>query len=302
MTDHVGWRKFWWLNVGMLTIVFILLIFFFPETKWHRLHPSEIAQTAASSAEKVATPAFKSDDPEDVTSSFPEDSPPLTTTITGYDPVLGQGKPSKQQFMPYQSHPAPFKTLLKEFIVPWRIMAFPIVEFAAFVVSWSASSFLTINLTQAQNFAAPPYNFSSQAVGFTNFALLVGSLLGLATNGRLSDWIAARATRKNRGIREPEMRLSTLIPYVCIMLLGNFVVAFGYQHKWDWKVRNIIFTCSLFPDPILSSLSSYLSSLVCSSLINLPLILASPDHRNHWLHLRRHPSRRHPRHRLHLRN
>src|SRR5450755_2722703 len=126
-------------------------------------------------------------------------------------------------------------------------MAFPIVEFAAFVVSWSASSFLTINLTQAQNFAAPPYNFSSQAVGFTNFALLVGSLLGLATNGRLSDWIAARATRKNRGIREPEMRLPTLIPYVCIMLLGNFVVAFGYQHKWDWKVRNIIFTCSLFP-------------------------------------------------------
>jgi hypothetical protein len=156
MTDHVGWRDFWWLNVGMHTIVFILLIFFFPETKWHRLHPSEIVQTAASSAENVATPAFKSDDPEDVTSSFPEDSPPPTTTITGYDPVLGQGKPSKQQFMPYQSHPAPFKTLLKEFIVPWRIMAFPIVEFAAFVVSWSASSFLTINLTQAQNFAAHP--------------------------------------------------------------------------------------------------------------------------------------------------
>jgi len=69
-----------------------------------------------------------------------------------------------------------------------------------------------------------------------NFALLVGSLIGLATNGGLPDWIAARATNGNRGIREPEMRLPTLIPYVCIRLLGNFIVAFGYQQKWDWKV------------------------------------------------------------------
>ena len=69
-----------------------------------------------------------------------------------------------------------------------------------------------------------------------NFAILVGAIIGLLTNGRLSDWIAARATRKNRGIREPEMRLPTLIPYVLIMLLGNFVVAFGYQRKWPWQV------------------------------------------------------------------
>jgi hypothetical protein len=79
-------------------------------------------------------------------------------------------------------------------------------------------------------------NFSSQTIGFMNFALLVGSLIGLATNGGLSDWIAARATKRNRGIREPEMRLPTLIPCVCIRLLGNFIVAFGYRHKWDWKV------------------------------------------------------------------
>jgi hypothetical protein len=69
-----------------------------------------------------------------------------------------------------------------------------------------------------------------------NFALLIGSLLGLVTIGRFSDWIAARATKRNRGIREPEMRLPALIPYVCIMLLGNFIVAFGCQHKWDWNV------------------------------------------------------------------
>jgi len=69
-----------------------------------------------------------------------------------------------------------------------------------------------------------------------NFALLVGSLISLATNGGLSDWIAARAAKGNRGVRDPKMRLPTLIPYVCVVLLGNFIVTFGYQHKWDWKV------------------------------------------------------------------
>jgi hypothetical protein len=52
--------------------------------------------------------------------------------------------------------------------------------------------------------------------------------------------VSARATKKNRGIREPEMRLPAMIPYVCIMLLGNFVVAFGYQQKWPWEAIVII--------------------------------------------------------------
>ena len=46
-----------------------------------------------------------------------------------------------------------------------------------------------------------------------------------------------KLTKKNRGIREPEMRLLTMIPYVIIMIIGNFVVAYGYEKKYDWKVR-----------------------------------------------------------------
>ncbi|KAK0945149.1 hypothetical protein LTS01_026068, partial [Friedmanniomyces endolithicus] len=62
----------------------------------------------------------------------------------------------------------------------------------------------------SQNFANPPYNFRPQSIGFMNFAILVGAMIGLATAGPFSDWISARATRKNRGIREPEMRLPAM--------------------------------------------------------------------------------------------
>jgi len=131
------------------------------------------------------------------------------------DPHLGKGTPSKQQWKLWQVSPHPFRTIALDLWIPWKLFAFPIVEFAAFVVSWSCSSFLTINLTQSQNFANPPYNFNSQSIGFMNFAILGGAMIGLATAGPLSDWVSARATKKNRGIREPEMRLpamSTSLP------------------------------------------------------------------------------------------
>jgi hypothetical protein len=129
---------------------------------------------------------------------------------------------------------------LQELWLPWYLHAFPIVEFAAFVVSFSASGFLVANLTQQQYFGAPPYNFTTQEVGFTNFAIFAGSMIGLLTSGPLSDWIANYFTKRNRGIREPEMRLITMLPYTLAMIIGLVVVAVGYTRLWPWKVIVII--------------------------------------------------------------
>lgn len=65
--------------------------------------------------------------------------------------------------IPIQAHP--FKSIIMDLWLPWKLFAFPIAEFASFVVSWSCSSFLTLNLTQTQAFAAPPYLWSSQSIG-----------------------------------------------------------------------------------------------------------------------------------------
>lgn len=116
------------------------------------------------------------------------------------------------------------------------------------------SCFLILNLTQSFVFAAPPYNFSAAAVGYTNFAVvsprvvrsvdfpltflsqLGGAILGVFTGGPLGDWLSARATKKNRNIREPEMRLPALWPFCALLLLGSTIVAVGYERQWDWKV------------------------------------------------------------------
>lgn len=164
----------------------------------------------------------------------PASTIPVSQTLN--DVFLGRGKPNKQQWRLWQPYEG---NLVKEFFLPIYLHIYPIVELAAFNVSFSASTFLTLNLTQSQVFAAPPYNFSSQTIGFFNFATLIGTIIGLLTAGPLSDFIAAKLTIRNHGIREPEMRLLTAIPYVIIMIIGNVVVAVGYQNFWDWKVSYI---------------------------------------------------------------
>lgn len=265
MAGHLGWRSFWWLNTGLLAFTAICCIFLFPETKFNRsFAPQHSAVTGSppiknGSAEMVESAALNGDnsDLEKTVSVQPTKtarSSNLAHVHTHQDPFLGRGKPSKQQWRLWQKYEGNF---LKELFLPWELCLFPIVEFSAFVVSWTASSFLTLNLTQSQAFAAPPYNFSSQTIGFFNFAILIGAMIGLFTAGPLSDAIAARLTKRNRGIREPEMRLLTMIPYVIIMVIGNVVVAVGYQKAWDWKVIVIIgFTCAGIQVAALPSIAS----------------------------------------------
>ena len=243
MAQHSGWRNFWWLNVAMCAITFIMCFFGFPETKWHRPRPdepgslggNEVNPSNPSSKGKIAVDLI------DGTDSVQLDSlngmfDPTHSATEARDPYLGRGTPNKQQWRLFQANPHPFRSIFLDLWIPWKLFAFPIVEFASFVVSWSASSLLTLNLTQSEAFGAPPYLYSSGTIGLFNIAILVGVLIGLITAGPLSDWVSMRATRKNRGIREPEMRLPSMIPYVVLMMIGNFVVAFGFQYHWDWKV------------------------------------------------------------------
>ena len=238
------------LNVGLIGATFLMCLFGFPETKWHRVHPDELGR--ANKDLPIPEGGFNGDSKE-AFSPTEKISPPELTDLSHAataqrDPFLRKGRPSKQQFKLFQSNPHPFKSIALDLWIPWYLFAFPIVEFASFIVSWSASCFLTINLTQSQAFSVPPYEFSPLIIGFFNFAVMVGATIGLLTAGPLSDWISMQLTKRNNGIREPEMRLPTMIPYFFFMLIGNFITAFGWKDSWSWKVslsRPLIMTLAL---------------------------------------------------------
>jgi hypothetical protein len=166
MATHVGWRNWWWLNVGLLALSIIMVLFMFPETKWDRIHPDNMPDSGASSLKQDAGEVEKAGGLHRDTEISPAPEQTLEPVHTAdRDPWLGRGGPSKQQWKLFQPNAHPFKSIALDLWLPWKLFAFPIVEFASFVVSWSCSSFLTLNLTQTQAFAAPPYLWSSQSIG-----------------------------------------------------------------------------------------------------------------------------------------
>ncbi|KAF4977233.1 hypothetical protein FZEAL_6216 [Fusarium zealandicum] len=234
MADRTGWKNFWWLNVAITGLSIIFGVFGFPETRWSR---GRSIEGESSIDDRVGVPA--QDDKNSHLQERIENStvsPDQAQLDADLDPHLGQGRPSKTQWLLFQPNSSPLRSILVDLWTPWRLFVYPIVLFASFVVSWSCSNFLMLNLTQSQVFAAPPYNMSSQSTGFLNFAILVGALIGLVTAGPFSDWVSAKATSRNGGIREPEMRLPAMIPYIIIMVFGNVITSIGYEKQWPWPV------------------------------------------------------------------
>lgn len=125
--------------------------------------------------------------------------------------------------------------VLGAIVLPFKLVRFPIVVWGALQFTFAASCFLMINITQSQALGLPPFNFSPASVGYTNLALFVGTSISLLTAGPLSDWVSNRATIRNRGVREPEMRLPALLPFALCVIVGCVVVSVGFQYGWPWE-------------------------------------------------------------------
>ncbi|MCJ1282464.1 hypothetical protein MMC26_001787 [Xylographa opegraphella] len=243
MAQAYGWRSFWWLNTGLCALAFVFVLVGFPETKHVRVYPSEAQNGAPAfvTTEKTDAISHKSGSSAVATSN----ATPVPASNAPDDSHLGKGRPSRSQWRLLQPESHPLRPLAFGLYLPFKLFCFPIVVFATFIVSFSSTCYLMITFIQSQAFAVPPYSFNQEFIGFMNFASLIGALIGLFTAGPLSDWVSAKLTRRNNGIREPEMRLPTMIPYVIIMLLGNFVVAFGLQNDWDWRAIVVVgFGCA----------------------------------------------------------
>ncbi|EPE02698.1 mfs transporter [Ophiostoma piceae UAMH 11346] len=246
MDYHTGWRSFWWFNTGLLMFALVVQIVLFPETQYDRTaamrRQREQAHSAADTHSRETT---NNNEPAaahtDGVSTDTEKEPAAlhTPPPAPIDSFLGISRPSKKHFRLYVKN-TDLRMLWRELWLPWYLFVFPIVEFAAFVVSWSAASFLVVNLSQSQAFAAPPYNYSSQTIGLFNISVFVWAGIGLFTCGPLSDMVAAWFTRRNNGVREPEMRLVAIVPYVAALIVGSVVTAVGYDRHWPWQVIVIV--------------------------------------------------------------
>lgn len=246
MAERYGWRSFWWLSMALGIFNTVNLLVGFPETRFRRekliaaengareKHAAGLHHDGTHTPEKGERDHLEhsagdhhiiehANAPGDV-----EAQPPASGS------VQGQGRPSKQQWKLWQPiDPNWRKTLVKDVLSPWLKFFNPIILWAGCTTYGAANVLLFFNLTQ-QLLAAPPWNFSPSAMGYANFAFVVGGLIGLSTAGPFCDWVAKKMTARNNGIREAEFRLIALIPYIVIAAVGIAVGGKALENGWSW--------------------------------------------------------------------
>lgn len=169
-----------------------------------------------------------------------EASIPAQTTVFEAE-FLGKGKPSRAQFGLLQEIDRnAWRSIVRHFLTPVHILFFPIIFWASMSMGSAANALLAVNILQSPGLSAPPYNFTPTQVGYANFALVGGGVIGLAVAGPWSDHISQKATDKNKGVREPEMRLVSLIPFALAAAVG-LVVSYSSSYPMNVLMKGTNF-------------------------------------------------------------
>lgn len=149
--------------------------------------------------------------------------------INGYIPE----KSAWRDLMISWGTPDPNVSLAKAFLRPFVLFTYPAVMWAAVVYGLSLSWNVILASVVAQLFGTA-YGFDNQAQGLVFLSPFLGSVVGTYLSGMLSDRIASYYTKRNNGVREPEMCLPTCIIAVALVFLGSVITGVTYHLRAHW--------------------------------------------------------------------
>lgn len=121
---------------------------------------------------------------------------------------------------------------------PVPLITYPAVLFSTVVYGSYFTWLLTISVLSVSIFSAPPYSLGPAQIGLTNLPLLLVSLVASPLSGWTADFVAKFLARRNKGIFEPEFRLTLMIPAVLFATIG--FLGFGMSAANDAPIAQLI--------------------------------------------------------------
>ncbi|KAG5749082.1 hypothetical protein H9Q70_008242 [Fusarium xylarioides] len=197
MSDTVGWR--WSQNIVGFIFVFVLIAFAF-------------------SFEETLFPCFLFAALQAAPLPIQKDEEAVEKSAEGKKLELGP-VPSQPHGIVDDSPKRSYKQILK----PW----------AAFIYAFGATAGIVSFNTISEILTEPPYNFGTTSTGLVFFAALVGDIIGWGI-GVLSDQALIALARRNGGVKEPEMRLYTLVPCFVFAAVEYMLYGWGAQTEAHW--------------------------------------------------------------------
>jgi len=217
LVDHY-WIN--WLTAILFAAIFIVELFFLPETLYPRNQmlqrmPYTEGNAAAADIEKTER---RNSVAEEVDLSRTKKLP-----FVNIKPVPGM------------RHPKPWDSLVR-FIFTIKYFA---VFFSVFIYCfgwywWILSIITYIPVAYIQ--------YSPQIQGLLFIGLILGTLFSeLFFSGRLSDWLVLKLAKKNGGVKTPEMRLWLAYPAAMLSAIGLIIWGISIDQNYHWIVGQIAF-------------------------------------------------------------
>ena len=216
--EDLGWNWTYGICAILYGVWIIILFFFCPETAYRRDavlntdlgtedHAEELAEKRAALTEKHENVETLERSETGTSWSEPKNS-------YWHDLKIFHGRQSDD---PY------WKVLVR----PLMMLIFPQVLFSFFAYGLTTSWLIVVGSVLAQVFTVPPYNFSISGVGLVSLASLIGAIIGAFVVGPLADWVVKFMARRNKGVYEPEFRLTLVI--VTLVCGGLSFFGFGWS-------------------------------------------------------------------------
>lgn len=227
-----GWRTIYYVSIALIGTMTVFLCFTMPETSYIR-NPVQVETDNASS------PLDKEGDMEHTESiSSREQSIPTKHT---FFQNLGcfRGKFTEEP-------------LIKIFVRPIGLLILPPVLWATLVMSVLIGFLVAVSSTFSTAFAQV-YKFEPYQSGLCFVSALIGSLIGIAFGGRFTEVVADYFTKRNGGVREPEMRIPAIIISVLAAPTALILFGVGIQNRLHWMIPTLGLGLRKHPSSFLST-------------------------------------------------
>ncbi|KFY97941.1 hypothetical protein V500_01845 [Pseudogymnoascus sp. VKM F-4518 (FW-2643)] len=188
ITIHNTWRTIYYIATALIGGLLALVFFTFPETNYNR----NVVSVAGS--ETTPTQEKSSLSTKYLETGINPNVPPRRTYMQDLQILSGT----------YTS-----ESLVNLFLRPLALIILPPVLWGSLVMSVTIGFLVAVTSNVALAYDAA-YGFEAWQTGLCFISAIVGSLIGIFIGGHMSDKMADWFTKRNGGVREPEMRLPSI--------------------------------------------------------------------------------------------
>ncbi|WRT67561.1 uncharacterized protein IL334_004533 [Kwoniella shivajii] len=240
--EGVGWRAIIWLSTGLTVIMGIVLFFFLEETTFEREHDTLSSITSRNDAEvEQEENDPKTTDKGDKTTTSVQNEHSQSrrlesmdiTDATPFTPTPWPG-PRFWKFMKPHKHALGIMT--RGFLQPLAMYRLPLIWWSGLMYATYQICFNLIAAISSGILAAPPYNFSTSAVGLTFLSPFLSAIPGSVYGGYITDKFVLRQAKKNHGIAEAEHKLKLYIIPAALCPIGLLMMGLGPYYGAHWIV------------------------------------------------------------------